>query len=624
MDFDGRRESAGWRWSLLFSLVFLNICLPSLLLSYGVFWVHLSSFDVPLWVGLTTPSIFVLTFSLTQCWFREAADSWGGSVGYRVMGTIGLFFVVVSLIICAFVPYHVQPYIYGIVGGLGSSLLSAQVDAVIFETYDTRLVFVKGFCLLGQAIGLSIFPHLLTELIDVYGYSFAYIVYAGIMLQSLVAIMLLNIDESARRPASFSRYKDLSQGYMVYKNEAMDNFYGTELQLHYLNKKCWKNPSDDQLHREEELKYDDVSIIETITPPPSPEEKRRNIFGVDILPEIPEESEESDSDDHNAADINKQKNRLSVAIKRLSTLGENIDGCITNQVRRDSQTERENADVSEYTEFEVKYETIAPMTDIHTEKIFNTFNFRCQSAYMNMKRKLSIPSYRMYRIRRRFIYFIYSINDTFLKPLTRSLSCGKFYPALLLSLSRLSLLSISLVLLPMLASEVHPKISMLEMNFLMSLYGFTWICFLLCTPWLEQTPKRNYKYIVVMGLGISTISAFVLAADNNHDSYSIGCVIAGFGFGAVASSWETAVQDFVGARKWPKIHSTLETLSACLMTVFVVGLSFTIEKANGPQFVMFILGILLASATFVWFIIAAVSIYLTNIRTMRLGRKCLF
>lgn len=376
--------------------------------------------------------------------------------------------------------------------------MSAQVDAVIFETYDSHVVAVRGLCFFGQAIGLSMFPHILTALIDTYSYSLSHIVLAGIMLQSLVAIMFLNIDENIRRPAYFSRYKDLSQTYMVYKNEAMDSIYGTE--LHSLNTKCWKSPSDDNLHRED-FNCDDGYVSETITPPPSPEEKRRNIFGVDILPQIPEESEESESEDFTKG---ANKKRFSAAIKRLSILGDNIDGCITNQVRRDSQPEGESK--SEF--IEVKYDTITPMTDIQTEKLLSTFSFRCQSAYLNARRKVWMPSYRMYRIRRRFAYLTYSFIDTFVTPLTRSLKCWKFYPALLLSLARLCLTSISVVLLPMLASEVQPNISILETNFMMSLHAFTWICFLLCTPWLAQTPKTNYQYIVVVGLVVSTASAF--------------------------------------------------------------------------------------------------------------------
>ncbi|CAK1551951.1 unnamed protein product [Leptosia nina] len=625
MDFDGSQKGAGWRWPLILSVIFLNICLPALVLSYGVLWVHsLSNFEAPLWLGFLTPSILMVTYNLTQCWFREAADSWGGSVGYRVLASIGLLFVIGGLILCAFIPYYLQAVVYGVLCGLGSSLISAQVDAVIFETYDSHIIIVRGSGFLGQAVGLSIFPHILTALIDTYGYGHAYVVLAGIMLQSLVAIMFLHIDENVRRPATFSRYKDLSQAYIVYKNEAMDHFYGTELQLHHKNNKSWKNPSDDNVRFDVELNDDDGFILETITPPPSPEEKRRNIFGIDILPQIPEESEESDTEEIVPVTDNNKK-RLSVAIKRLSTLGDSIDGCITHQVRKDSQPKGETNDSNASTEFfEVKYDTITPMTDIQTEKLLNTFSFRCQSAYRSVKRKLWIPSYRMYRIKRRLTYLLYSINDTFIKPLTRSLSCAKFYPALLLSFSRLSLLTICLVLLPMLASEVQPKISILEMNFLMTLHGFTWICFLLCTPWLAQTPKRNYKYVTIFGLLVSTASAFVLAADNNHDSYSIGCVIAGFGYGAVTSCWEGTVQDYVGARKWPKVHSALETLSATLLAVFVAGISFVVEKENGLKLVMFILGITLAVITILWVVIGAVSIYLTKVKSLRLHKKSLF
>lgn len=385
------------------------------------------------------------------------------------------------------------------------------MDAVIFDTYDSRLGLIRGLCFAGQAIGQSLFPHLMTTLIDHYGYSHSFIIYAAIILQTLPAIMLLRVDDTIRRPVSFSRYSDLAKTYAIFSNEGLDNnYYTTELQLHDLSKKCWKSPSDDNLYREVDANDDEAGNDNdnaTITPPPSPEEKRRNIFGVEILPEIPEESEEEDEHCISERDMNKNKKRLSVAIKRLSTLGDSLGDCITNQIRKDSH-HSENGEIKEYSEVEVTYDTISPVTDIQREKIFNSFSFRCQSAYASMRRKIWMPSYRVYRIRRRMQYFMYNINDTFIKPLTRSLSCWRFYPSLILAFAKLSLTGITLVFLPTMGTLMKPKISTNDTNFLMSLYGFTWICFLLSTPWLAQTPKRNFKYVALLGLIVSTAACF--------------------------------------------------------------------------------------------------------------------
>ncbi|KAF9405131.1 hypothetical protein HW555_013999, partial [Spodoptera exigua] len=462
MEFNTRAHGATWRWPLLLSVVVLNICLPSLVYAYGVILVHLDEFHVPIWVGLSTPTIYILIYNFTQCWFREAADSWGGAVGYRVMATLGLAMVVASLLICAFIPFHLQPLVYGILGGFGSSLISAQVDAVVFDTYDSRLGIIRGVCFAGQAVGQAMFPHIIVALIEAYGYSYSYIVLAGIILQTLPAILLLRVDESIQRPISYSRYSDLAKTYAVFSNEGMDkNFYTTELPLHDLSQKYWKSP-DDNMHKEPDFSEDfeyDGDVVATITPPPSPEEKRKNIFGVEILPEIPEESEESECEEEEK-DSSVNKKRLSVAIKRLSTLGDSFDDCITKQIRRDSLPD--GIEQKDYTEVEVTYDNVSPVTDIQREKIFNSFSFR------------------------------------------------------------------------------------------------------------------------------------FLAGADNHDSFSIGCVIAGFGYGAVSCCWETAVQDFVGARKWPKLHSPLETISGTLLAVFVVGISFIVDKERGLQTAMFILAITLS------------------------------
>lgn len=397
------------------------------------------------------------------------------------------------------------------------------MDAVVFDTYDSYLGIVRGLCFCGQAIGLSMFPHIITGLTEQYGYNHAYIVLSGIMLQNLPCMLTLKVD--TKRPVSFSRYSDLAQTYAVYNNIVIDKkkITATELQLNDMSKKCWKSPSDNSFHdsdkkseieyhseRKSEVGYSNEATT-TITPPPSPEEKRRNIFGVEILPEIPEESEDTDEDDYFLNSKSKRKNnkqRLSSAIKRLSTLGDNIDDCISNQSRRDSQSDRDGNESRDYSEVEVTYDNISPVTDIQREKIFNSFSFRCQSAFASMRRRIWMPSYRVYRLRRRLLYFLYSINDTFIKPLTRSLSCWRFYPSLGLVFAKLSLTALELPMLPLMASQMKTKILTTESNFLMTLYAFTWICFLLCIPWLVQTPKRNFKYVSVLGLMISTAACF--------------------------------------------------------------------------------------------------------------------
>lgn len=331
------------------------------------------------------------------------------------------------------------------------------------------------------------------------------------MLQTLPAVLLLKINETIRKSTISRRQFDVYKSYTGFHNGGADNYYTAELQLHDLSKKCWKSPSDDSLHRDDVDIDEDPEVVGTITPPPSPEEKRRNIFGVEILPDIPEESEESEEDIEQGTSVREatgKQGRIDIAIKRLSTLGDNLDEYITKQTRKDSKDDCSVHEIKEYSELEVKYDTISPITDIQREKLFNSFAFRCQSTATNIKRWFWIPSYRMYRVKRRLLYSMYSVNDTFIKPLTRSLSCWRFYPALLLKFAKLSLSAVSLTLVPMIAQQIRPNIAMFETNFLMSLHGFTWICFLLSTPWLAQTPKRNFKYVAALGLTVSAVACF--------------------------------------------------------------------------------------------------------------------
>lgn len=386
-------------------------------------------------------------------------------------------------------------------------MISAQVDAVVFDTYDTRLGIVRGVCVGGQAFGQFIFPYILTIILNEYGLSMTYLLLSGIMLQTLPAILFLKV-ENVRRPISYSRFSDLSRAYALFNNDIVNEYFTNELQLHDLSKKCWKSPSDDNLHREIEVDVhndEDDDDIGTLTPPPSPEDKRRNLFGVEILPDIPEESEGSEAEDENDYS-NTKRDSISVAIRRFSAIGDDFDECIAKHVRKDSITDIN--DNTNYVQIQVIYDNINPMTEVNHENIFDSFSCTCYLMCFNMKRRKFLPSYRLYKIKRRILYCFYTINDTFIKPLTRSLSCWRFYPAMMLSFAKLGLTAISLPMLPLVSLQIFPKISITEMNFLMSLHAFTWLCFQLSTPWLVHLAKRNLKYIVVFGLMVTTIACF--------------------------------------------------------------------------------------------------------------------
>lgn len=113
-----------------------------------------------------------------------------------------------------------------------------------------------------------------------------------------------------------------------------------------------------------------------------------------------------------------------------------------------------------------------------------------------------------------------------------------------------------------------------------------------------------------------------MSESKNHDSFSVGCTVAGFGFGAITSCWESTAQDFVGPRKWSKVHSTLETLSATLLVLFVISMLTLSQNVEDLQTWFVVLGYILGSVTMVWFIIAAVMLYNTKLKNITVPRKC--
>lgn len=113
----------------------------------------------------------------------------------------------------------------------------------------------------------------------------------------------------------------------------------------------------------------------------------------------------------------------------------------------------------------------------------------------------------------------------------------------------------------------------------------------------------------------------MVSQSNSHDSFSVGCIVAGFGFGAVTYCYETTIQHFVGVRKWPKIQSTLETLTGMFLAVFVICLSYLSPKDKNIQTWYVILGCVQISIFVVWLIIAIVMFIKTTMKKVQLGKR---
>lgn len=117
----------------------------------------------------------------------------------------------------------------------------------------------------------------------------------------------------------------------------------------------------------------------------------------------------------------------------------------------------------------------------------------------------------------------------------------------------------------------------------------------------------------------------MIAEAGSHDTFSIGCIVAGLGFGAISSCWETAAKDFMGAHKWTKVQSALETLSGICAAAFVSGLLFLCPLDDGVEkYYIFILGIVLSIVALVWLIIAVMTSNVAKMRSFRLKNNYLF
>nr|CAD7424951.1 unnamed protein product [Timema monikensis] len=303
-----------WSWVALAAAFLIQLVVPSILPAYGVLLIPLiEDHTISLFNSIWIPVIYISAWTFSEQLCRKAVDGCSRNGKY-----IALTGVLVSAGGWATGAYFQKAPLrvlgWGIMGGLGTSLVTAQTEATLECHFPSRNGLIQGVQNVGAALGQFAMPLVMYGFLTLYGPKGAPLMQAGVVLHAALGAVLLVppkvVKVEARwvgRPRSVSVIRETDE---LEIDEVIN--VGSDSPLLSLTGKSWKNPSTD----DPDCDHFEENFFKP-TGSPTGVCRRKNAFGVDILPEIPEEGEE----DENSLGANETRTPLATNSLERTTRG---------------------------------------------------------------------------------------------------------------------------------------------------------------------------------------------------------------------------------------------------------------------------------------------------------------
>ncbi|XP_044729540.1 uncharacterized protein LOC123292892 [Chrysoperla carnea] len=608
-----RAKKQSTKWEILVTSFIINALVPTTFCSFGIYIMCLEDIHIKVSETIWNPTIFLVSFIISKPWCQELAEFWveNGKKSGRWWTILGVIIAAISIAANLMTnSIFLNTIVTGILAGSGVSIVLEYVKSNVNDHFQLQNPLIRVVDEAALAIGQFIIPHLTYGFIRLYTLQYAPILQSTILIQIIPSILLLK-NSLIGLPTIKSRYSDfqrplalLTDQEMVVFNaehvtatpEVNTNENGSNLSTF----RQWKSlpnisqteevlQSNQTQENEQDNKND--NIVEEIVKDNEniPENPNTNIFrlkteyGVEILPEIPEENEDT------CSVISSNTNVYNKNLNRLSVISTKLDEMILRQDAKDVYiTDSKDGVLS----------------------ISNEHSYKILSENTNYNSILS--PYKTYRVKKSYRYLKHYIYDWFLRPLKLSLKLNSFYLTLFANLSLYLSWYSFLCFIPVFTKLIDASslIGLHEPVFIISIAAFLWIVFLIITPWIADLPKRHLKIIFIFGTILKGIGFFVFANSSNHETVTFGSIIFGFGFGAASFTLMTVIKECLGVRNWSLLKKTLYTFTGLTILIFVNLIHRKLNDFNGLTFYFKLIGGFEIFVGLYWFICHI--IYMTN------------
>ncbi|XP_066994358.2 uncharacterized protein [Anabrus simplex] len=514
-----------------------------------------------------------------------------------------------------------QIFTYGILGGVGTSLVLSQAEAVLNCHFPSQPGLVQGVCNSSMSLGYFGMPLLLNGLISIYGSQGSLLLQAGVVLQAAIgaALLLPPGDDTPQlpyygRPRSYSLMDDIIE---LVEMQYSDSHSGRSP---LLSQRSWKNPGT----------CTDAGGLSS----PIMQVRHKNINGVDILPEIPEEDEDSEESnelnssvpctpaleahviDWDEIDMGEKgnservakvylfkKNKKSVQRHSLSKW-ESVH--LQSQRNLENDTDKSKSingsanvpsgdhvpvDTSNPFSSEGLISSLSPSEHNHNRdykhflprtiserlryyhspfhRIRKILNCGCCDWYCRLKFYLAI------------LNLPHRLHKILLRPLWIAVKEPKFIPAFCLHTTLRVNLVIFSTLTPSLVWNRVANSSFQDTAFTVSVAAFAWLCFLLISPCFSDVKPRKQKYIYFVGHLVSICGLWILSTCSSQSCIIMSCAIFGLGHGAMKSSGPIFLEQELGISKFLTVQGSLDGVSGCLVLLLATAIGVLLQHPDG-------------------------------------------
>ncbi|KAG8232235.1 hypothetical protein J437_LFUL011788 [Ladona fulva] len=588
--------------------------MSSVLWSYGVL---LSSMvehdDIRFSVALWTPALFLATVCLTDPWCRLPVIK--GSSGkrrkaiatwmLRPISVAGILLVCGALAVTPFIrPRELHLLTFGVLSGLGSSLALTQSELLMDQYFPPRRkrrrqrVLCLACIRFGSSLSQFVSPLLMMAVIGSYGRHQAPLLHSGYVLHALIAAALIKFRSNGSTKANV-RLRSMSYSKMEEDDGTEDTEWRCgphrisegEILLPFeedLAGRSWKNPAKDET-TSYDLKDDDDDIdaedaLESANEPASNilgQPKRRNCYGVEILPQIPEETEEEDSGD--ARQNKRSSRRLTITLPN-----NNNNHKVPSEV--DNPSNGSNFHNGNY------------LPDTPTSASSTTFLITPNKSLRKYKRwKWRRRKWRRRRVKKEEEDMgeeEEGIDEVKRGPFCcvrevldpRGFCKGSFYPALALSTSSKLGNLVFFSMVPHVARLLGKSKN--DCTLLVALAGFSSLLMAAVLPLISFpspktkvagffAPRTCKKFTYSIGSIISAIALFLLSRCDTYDRLTLASLLFGIGSGATADTAGSVLHVAYGG--WESVSGSrglINTLSSFIIIGFTASIGIYIAPAT--------------------------------------------
>lgn len=380
--------------------------------------------------------------------------------------------------------------------GIGTCITLNQINYVAEDLFYSDINTIHIIKCLGEAIGQFVLPFALVAIFDNYGSEMGHMIISAIILQILPAMLFVKTDQLPK-PIPLSQFGNYNRSYNVF-TENETSFGGSQ----DLNEKTWKNPSSENLaigNTNDENEINTHEVIVNSNGIGTLEER----LGLQILPKIIEVSERSFSLS-SEENLNKNdKETIDDTIKRYSKISDKFDELITKEEIDESNIDKTKNKKSDNSQNSLESRRLGNFSEeTHSPEL----NIKITKNFFSKSKSNSLL-YKWHNSKRWIHNNLDYFHDTLIAPLLLSLRIWKFYPTLLLNLSKYFIpLGVS-ILLPTIEINVIDYF-ILQNTVLISIHATAWLCVLISSPWVINISKSKYKYFTIFGFFTSAMGLF--------------------------------------------------------------------------------------------------------------------